>query len=737
MSTGKIELLDRHVIHRLRSSLVVNTVLQCVKELVQNALDANATHIEVIVDIERFSLQVNDNGCGIHDLKKIGQRHVTSKCHTMSDLNQLKTFGFRGEALAAITNESMTQIISRHHSSKTTFEGFWRDGKIVGSISESRYTRKDHSGTTVIVRDLFYKFPVRRRQSSNAYQNIATIESIRRLVVDFAVCFHNVSFTLINGNRNNTILLAKKSETSLGIFRQLFGQETAKHLKHLALQREDVNIDGYISTQGYPNKTHQFIYLNNYFVPVTNELYKTVSNMFSNSQFSEMQRKEYIPAKKKKSKTRLLQKYPIYVIKLTCPKWSSFEIYMYLEMLNDFPSYSLIETLLSQLISRFLQVTGLMTPQKDIPENSEEKHQKKKKKPNTASSIYLAHTPSVTNSASNITCSYPALSDVAPRNGDSFVTWWDSDLQKLVYFDSETGNTYNNLPNSHGEVCSNQIDRSHLKKAHVTLDYQEQGYNIPETHKQLFQSPSLIVPTKLSKKDLEYVRVLGQVDKKYIAVKLLKNNSILMIDQHAADERVKLEKLLQADVSWQAITLEPGIFIQLDSLAEYQIVTSERNLNCLKMWGIYVTDAANNIMASRSRFFSSTENSTGSNFSIYVTQMPKIMLDRCMADHMLLREVICNHAYWMMEQRDEAVLLKTCPKGIMEILKSRACRSAIMFNDQLGLEQCQLLIDELSKCNFPFQCAHGRPSVVPINLGNIDSFIYHTPKRHINWNKLT
>ncbi|OBZ90177.1 DNA mismatch repair protein MutL [Choanephora cucurbitarum] len=690
------------------------------------ALDANASSIDVILDIERFSFQVNDNGCGIYELKKIGQRHVTSKCHTMSDLNQLKTFGFRGEALAAITNESMTQIISRHRSSKTTYEGFWRDGKIVGEISESIYTRKDHPGTTVIVRDLFYKLPVRRRQSANAYQNVATIESVRRLIINFAIYFHHVSFTLIDSNRNNTILSAKRSDTSLGIFRQFFGQEMTK------MQEEDVSVSSYISTQGYPNKTHQFIYLNNYFVPATNELYKIVSDMFSSSQFSNVQRKECVSAKK--GKTRLLQKFPIFFIKFTCPKWSSFEIFMYLEMLSEFSSYSCIESLLKQLVTQFLQHAGLRTSRDNTPRHSAEKH--KKKKSSNTSSVYLAHTPSITSSASSMVSSRPLQQEMTSRKETNFVTWWDSDAQKLVYLDSGTGNTFSTLPNSHDEVCPNQIDRSHLKKTHVTQDSHEQGYNIPETHKHLFQSPALIVPTKLSKEDLQYIRVLGQVDKKYIAV-ILKNNSILMIDQHAADERIKLEGLLQADVSWQVSTLEPGISLQLDSLAEYQIITSERNLNCLKMWGIYVTNAANNSMVSRSRFFSDTGNSDGDIFKIFVTQIPNIILDRCISDHALLKEVICDHAYWMMEQRDEAVLSTTCPKGILEILKSKACRSAIMFNDSLSLEQCQALVDKLSKCNFPFQCAHGRPSVIPINLHNINSFIYHKPKRSINWNALT
>lgn len=127
------------------------------------ALDAKAANIDIFLDIEKFSLQVNDDGVGIQNLSRIAQRHgefestccvtlaqcrtkVTSKCHTLSDMKQLKTYGYRGEgmefwcllkpdtvltffcltALAAIVNESLTQIITRHYLSSDTFEGFWR-----------------------------------------------------------------------------------------------------------------------------------------------------------------------------------------------------------------------------------------------------------------------------------------------------------------------------------------------------------------------------------------------------------------------------------------------------------------------------------------------------------------------------------------------------------------------------------------------------------------------------------
>jgi DNA mismatch repair protein MLH3 len=67
--------------------------------------------------------------------------------------------------------------------------------------------------------------------------------------------------------------------------------------------------------------------------------------------------------------------------------------------------------------------------------------------------------------------------------------------------------------------------------------------------------------------------------------------------------------------------------------------------------------------------------------------------------------------------------IRTCPQGIIDMLNSRACRSAIMFNDELSKEQCEAIVCRLADCAFPFQCAHGRPSLVPlVDLGSLGLF---------------
>jgi DNA mismatch repair protein MLH3 len=172
---------------------------------------------------------------------------------------------------------------------------------------------------------------------------------------------------------------------------------------------------------------------------------------------------------------------------------------------------------------------------------------------------------------------------------------------------------------------------------------------------------SLDLPYKLSKSDLKNAQVLGQVDKKYIVIKL--NGTLVIIDQHAADERVKLEQMIKPS-SLNPTTLEPSICIELESSFEYQLVTE--TLSYFKLWGIHIVAPPET-----SHFFTSKNHPN----RVYVTQLPLLILDRCLVNHTLLKDLIRDYTYWVKEQNQETSLNKTCPKGIMEILKSRACRS--------------------------------------------------------------
>ncbi|KAI9300862.1 histidine kinase-like ATPase [Cunninghamella echinulata] len=211
-----LAIIDQQAVKLLRASVVITTLEQCLEELIKNALDAKATNIDIKVDIEKTMIQVCDNGVGIPSdhLLQIAQTHVTSKCHTIKDLYETKTFGYRGEVLAALANMSILQITSKYQDSAETYTAIWKDGCL---IEHSIIQGKQKSGTIVTIPSLFCKYPVRRK-----YNN-TSLDSLKYTTILFALIFPQVSFNLINSARNMIILTTKKCSTSLEIFQQLFG----------------------------------------------------------------------------------------------------------------------------------------------------------------------------------------------------------------------------------------------------------------------------------------------------------------------------------------------------------------------------------------------------------------------------------------------------------------------------------------------------------------------------------
>jgi DNA mismatch repair protein MLH3 len=159
--------LSGAIVSQLRSGIVLSDLGQVVSELVCNSLDASATQVHVWLDEGASSIRVEDDGCGISrdDLKLVGERHATSKLHTLAELEAgVQTLGFRGEALSSLSHISLMEITSRVRGSPHTYSKIMK-GPVTMSFGLSSKQRA--RGTTVVVRDIFYNQPVRRRLLSN------------------------------------------------------------------------------------------------------------------------------------------------------------------------------------------------------------------------------------------------------------------------------------------------------------------------------------------------------------------------------------------------------------------------------------------------------------------------------------------------------------------------------------------------------------------------------------------
>ena len=225
-----------------------------------------------------------------------------------------------------------------------------------------------------------------------------------------------------------------------------------------------------------------------------------------------------------------------------------------------------------------------------------------------------------------------------------------------------------------------------------------------------FTQSSALLLAKLSKQGLKAAKVISQVDKKFILIcvkpssntKGKRNAELLaLVDQHAADERIRVEALL-ADLK-ASPTLLPSPLI-------FDIQAREHRL----LLRIAPSFAGYGIV------YDLKPPGESLKCKMIVKALPATIAERCRLEPKVLLELLRSEAWKCEEEgRDSIPTTTTCPQRLRDMLNSRACRSAIMFNDELTKEECWTLIKRLGNCAFPFQCAHGRPSMVPlVDLGH-------------------
>lgn len=233
---------------------------------------------------------------------------------------------------------------------------------------------------------------------------------------------------------------------------------------------------------------------------------------------------------------------------------------------------------------------------------------------------------------------------------------------------------------------------------------------------------------KLWKQHLQGAEVVAQVDRKFILAKLPASSvggtqdgtALALIDQHAADERCRVEQLFG-----ELFTSESGDFGEVQTilvdLITFEAPLSEKTLlkryrKHFQSWGVdYRIEQA------------------ASRLHVFVHLLPALIAERCRTEPSLVTNLIRGEIWKCEESGNKpgsttarldlnfgstttswVERLTGCPQGIVDLLNSRACRTAIMFNDVLSIPECQQLVAQLAQSAFPFQCAHGRPSMVPI-----------------------
>lgn len=287
-----INILDSMIINRISAGEVVESPFSIVKELVDNSLDAGADKISVEIKNGGIdAIIIKDNGKGIEkdDIIKAFLPHATSKIAKLEDLDAISTLGFRGEALASISNVTQTKIVTKTANDELAYQMEVNGGNF-GEIepTESAF------GTKIQVNNLFFNTPARRKFLHKPKQEESQITNI---MSRYIMAHPTVDFTCIADGKT---IFKTTGKTLLDAIYCVYGAETAQNIMYIEKTVGNITLSGYVSKIGYskPNTTYQTLMVNNRYV---------IDEIVSKACY--MAFEEYL----------MTRQFPFYVLNLTMP----------------------------------------------------------------------------------------------------------------------------------------------------------------------------------------------------------------------------------------------------------------------------------------------------------------------------------------------------------------------------------------------------------------------------------
>ncbi len=287
-----INILDSMIINRISAGEVVESPFSIVKELIDNSIDAGADKISIEIKNGGIdSIIIKDNGKGIEydDIIKAFLPHATSKISNIDDLNAISTLGFRGEALASISNVTQTKIITKTENQEVAYQMEVNGGNF-GEIQPTESAK----GTKIQVNNLFFNTPARRKFLRKPKGEESQITNI---ISRYILAHPEISFTYIADGK--TIYQTNGSSLLDAIY-CVYGEDVTQNIMPVEKEIGNLKLTGFISKVGYskPNTTYQTLIVNKRYV---------VDEIVSKASY--MAFEEYL----------MTRQFPFYVLNLTMP----------------------------------------------------------------------------------------------------------------------------------------------------------------------------------------------------------------------------------------------------------------------------------------------------------------------------------------------------------------------------------------------------------------------------------
>lgn len=524
---AKINILDKKIYNRIAAGEVVERPYSVIKELIENAIDAGATDIDVTIeDGGKRLMRVSDNGCGIsrEDLPKAFLPHATSKISAVEDLDKILTLGFRGEALASIGSVSKATILSKTKDDEM--------GNIIvcegGVIGDADVYPSD-TGTTVSVESLFFNTPARAKflkASKSEETDITNI--ITRLILshpDIAFKYTSdgkVMLQSFGGGLDEAII-------------EIYGYNTITDCIPIETEKNGIKISGFIGKNYFtkPNRTYQTVILNGRYV-VNNTIQSSMHNAYA----------AYL----------MKRQYPFYVLKIDMsPETVDVNVHPNktdVRFIDNQVIYSTLYSVVSKVLDGSAAALEIVKPNNYVPID-EGSRPIIPQKPITPDEIGEAH------------CDRPFVSGFNEELLDQTI-WGRYNKSKSAEKEGEFEKAFG-VADSHDdeprELGGNKIDDIFAENKKYIAEMEAK--KAAEEAEKARQEELKVEPE---------FKVIGQVLATYLILE--KENDIYFIDQHAAHERLLYDKFIEeyksGNVAEQTM-LVPYIFRVNESESEFII----------------------------------------------------------------------------------------------------------------------------------------------------------------------
>ena len=670
-----ITVLDETTINKIAAGEVIERPASVVKELLENAIDAQATAVTVEIRDGGCSLiRITDNGCGIpkDQVATAFLRHATSKIHTVDDLMTIGSLGFRGEALASIAAVSQVELISKTAQTLTGIRY-----QIEGGREKSLEEIGAPEGTTIIARNLFFNTPARKKFLKTPVTEGAHVASV---VEKIALSHPDISIRFIQNNQNK--LCTSGNNNLKDLIYTVFGREITANLLEVHTQGPGITITGYIGKPviARSNRNYENYFVNGRFVR-SNILSKAIEEAY---------------------KPFMMQhKYPFTMLHFQIdPQTLDVNVHP-TKMELRFSDGEFIYDQTVNAVSNALAHKELI-PDVNLNEKGEQDtrrfEEKKAPRPEPFETrrkdvLEQQKLPSAEKSAAvSAEGSYrqiappkpsfvkePDISDMMPEWLKERKKAEEEKLKAFGKWNSDTTNvekSQNNTDSGNGEQTS--VDRNtqpdFVSKNIMDKPVPDMPAAAPK-QLDLFEEKLLDPSSRLKHK------LIGQLFDTYWLIEY--NDHLYIIDQHAAHEKVLYEKTVKSlkDRDYNSQMLEPPIILTLNPNEELLL---------------------NKYMEYFTRIGFEIEPFGGREFA--VRAVPANLFSIAKKD--LLLEMIDGLS-------DE--MAAHDPDSIYEKIASMSCKAAVKGGNQLSAMEANELIDQLLKLDNPYACPHGRPTIISMS----------------------